>query len=84
MSRIETQNSLQKSFLFPTFQDAMSWMLRCSYDIVAMDHHPEWKNIYNRVEVVLTTHHVGNLVTEKDHQLAKILDTHYEILVKDA
>jgi 4a-hydroxytetrahydrobiopterin dehydratase len=75
--RQNIDNALQKSFVFESFEDALFWMLRCSYDIVEMDHHPEWKNVYNRVEVTLRTHDAGNMVTDKDRALAQILDDYY-------
>jgi len=40
-----------------------------------MDHHPEWSNVYNTVEIRLSTHSAGNVVTEKDRKLAKTIDT---------
>jgi 4a-hydroxytetrahydrobiopterin dehydratase len=40
-----------------------------------MDHHPYWINVYNKVEIYLNTHDAGNMVTEKDHKLAKIIDS---------
>ena len=45
--------------------------------IEAMNHHPEWTNVYNRVTVRLTTHDAGHTITPKDHQLAQVLDEHY-------
>jgi len=39
-----------------------------------MDHHPEWRNIYNTVDITLTTHDKGNTITEKDRKLAKKID----------
>ena len=78
MSRTKNKNSLRKTFYFSTFQDAISRMNHCSYKIVELDHHPERKNIYNKMEVVLTTHDEENIVTEKDYMLANILDTYYK------
>jgi 4a-hydroxytetrahydrobiopterin dehydratase len=75
--RQELDNTLQKSFVFNDFADAMAWMLRCSYAIEKMDHHPERKNVYNRVYVTLRTHDAGNIITEKDKQLAAVLDRYY-------
>ena len=71
----ETNNTLQKTFTFKTFGDAMSWMIKASYSIEKMDHHPEWTNIYNKVHVSLCTHDAGNMITDKDRELAKVLDT---------
>jgi 4a-hydroxytetrahydrobiopterin dehydratase len=74
MNWIEKDNSLQKTFTFKTFGDAMAWMVKASYMIEKLDHHPEWKNVYNTIHVVLKTHSAGNMVTEKDRELAALLD----------
>jgi len=76
--RNESNNSLTKTFQFKTFEDAMIWMLRCSFDIAVLDHHPEWKNVHNSVEVTLKTRDAGNTVTDKDHKLAELLDAQYK------
>ena len=74
MDWIEKDNSLQKTFSFKTFGDAMAWMIKASYIIEKMDHHPEWTNVYNKVSVKLQTHSEGNQVTGKDRELARALD----------
>lgn len=68
------QNKLQKTFVFKDFQAAMAWMVKASYVIEKLNHHPEWTNIYNKVHVSLSTHDAGNTVTKKDHDLAAALD----------
>lgn len=70
----EENNKLQKTFTFKTFGDAMAWMVKASYTIEKMDHHPEWTNIYNKVHVSLYTHDAKNTVTAKDQELARVLD----------
>lgn len=72
---IEKDNQLQKNYTFKSFAEAMAWMIKASYTIEKMDHHPEWTNIYNKVYVILCTHSEGNIVTNKDRKLAEILDT---------
>ncbi len=67
---------LSREFEFDSFPDAMSFMLLISYEIEKLDHHPEWKNIYNKVFVELTTH-TENGITEKDHILAKKMDEQF-------
>ena len=74
MNWTEKDNSLQKTYKFKTFGDAMAWMVKASYHIEKMDHHPEWTNVYNTIHVVLRTHSAGDIVTAKDHELAKLLD----------
>lgn len=66
--------SLRKEFVFADFRQAFQFMVDCAIDIEKLNHHPSWKNIYNRIEVILTTHDAGNVVTEKDHQLAAAMD----------
>lgn len=70
----ETENRLEKTFVFKTFPDAIKWMNRAVDVIESMNHHPEWTNVYNKVHVVLRTHDAGNTVTEKDRLLANALD----------
>ena len=71
----EENNKLTKTFIFKSFADAIAWMVKASFVIEKLDHHPEWSNIYNKVHVTLTTHDAGNTITEKDRKLAKILDS---------
>ncbi len=75
---IEESNCLTKTFEFQTFENAIAFMNRCTVFITELDHHPTWTNIYNKVEVKLTTHDKGNVVTEKDLQLAKVMDEIFE------
>lgn len=70
----EENNKLTKTFLFKNFGEAMAWMVKASCEIEKLNHHPEWSNVYNKVHVSLTTHDAENTVTEKDKQLAEILD----------
>ena len=62
--------SIGRTFKFRTFRDALAWMVRAGFEAEAMDHHPEWRNVYNRVEVRLTTHDADGL-TDKDVELAR-------------
>ena len=74
MNWTEKENSLQKTFKFKTFGDAMAWMVKASYHIEKIDHHPEWTNVYNTIRVVLRPQSAGDIITEKDRQLAALLD----------
>ncbi|MEM9762072.1 MAG: 4a-hydroxytetrahydrobiopterin dehydratase [Pseudomonadota bacterium] len=65
--------AIAKTFRFADFRDAMAWMMRAGFEAEAADHHPEWFNVYNRVEVKLTTHDTGGL-SEKDVALAERFD----------
>ncbi len=68
------QNSLQKTFVFNNFETAILFMQKASIQISKINHHPEWTNIYNKVEVKLTTHDANSTVTKKDEELSEILD----------
>ena len=70
----EQDNTLCKTFVFKNFSEAFGWMARVALAAEKMDHHPEWTNVYNKVDVRLNTHSAGNIVTEKDHKLAAIMD----------
>ena len=65
--------ALEKEFKFGSFREAMSFMVRAGFEAEAMDHHPEWTNVYNRVVVRLNTHDAGGQVTAKDVELAQRL-----------
>ena len=71
----EKENSLYRRFQFRNFSEAFAFMTRVALAAEKMDHHPHWTNVYNRVEIWLNTHEAGDVVTEKDHQLAKLIDT---------
>jgi 4a-hydroxytetrahydrobiopterin dehydratase len=64
---------LSKSYEFKDFNDAFAFMTRCALDIARLDHHPDWSNSYNKLDVTLSTHNAGG-VTSKDVELAYILD----------
>ena len=66
-------HSLQKSFKFPDFNAAFGFMTRVALLADKMDHHPEWFNVYNRVDVTLTTHDAGG-ITDLDLQMAEKMD----------
>lgn len=61
--------AIVKSFRFRGFRDAIAFMARAAFEADNMNHHPEWSNVYNRVDVRLTTHDAGGL-TDKDIDLA--------------
>jgi 4a-hydroxytetrahydrobiopterin dehydratase len=72
-SRSDDGKAISKTFRFRTFRDAMAWMTRVAFEAEAADHHPEWRNVYNRVEVRLTTHDTGGL-TARDIALAEAME----------
>lgn len=67
------ENALAKEFTFGSFREALSFMVRAGFEAEAMDHHPGWTNVYNRVAVRLNTHDAGGRVTAKDVELARRL-----------
>lgn len=71
---IEENNSLCRSFRFRNFQEAFAFMTRVAFLAEKMDHHPDWRNVYNTVEIKLNTHDAGGVVTEKDRKLAAAID----------
>ena len=68
------RNALAKAFKFGSFREAMSFMVRAGFEAEAMNHHPEWTNVYNRVAIRLNTHDAGGKVTAKDVELAKRIE----------
>lgn len=70
----EIDNKLYQEFIFPDFSKAFAFMTRVAMAAEKMDHHPTWKNTYNKVEIWLCTHDAGDIVTEKDRKLAAIID----------
>ncbi len=70
----ETTESLQQEFTFKDFSEAFAFMTRVALAAEKMDHHPTFKNTYNKVHITLSTHDAGNTVTEKDKKLAATID----------
>ncbi|MBN8688210.1 MAG: 4a-hydroxytetrahydrobiopterin dehydratase [Chitinophagales bacterium] len=70
----QTNNKLYRKFTFANFSEAFAFMTRVAIEAEKMDHHPLWTNVYNTVEIWLSTHDAGDIVTEKDHQLAAKID----------
>lgn len=70
----EENNKLIQNFEFKNFIEAFSFMTKVAMIAEKMNHHPEWKNVYNKVEITLTTHDKDNTITEKDRKLAKAID----------
>lgn len=71
---IEKDNKLSAEFQFHDFISAFGFMTKVAMVAEKMDHHPYWSNVYNKVSIELSTHDAGDIVTEKDHALAKIID----------
>jgi len=70
----EKDNQLFKKFQFSDFSEAFAFMTRVAILAEKQNHHPYWTNVWNTVEIFLSTHDAGNIVTEKDQKLAKAID----------
>ncbi len=71
----QKDNTLYRSFTFKDFTEAFSFMTRVALIAEKQNHHPTWKNTYNKVEIWLNTHDAGDIVTDKDRKLAEMIDT---------
>lgn len=67
----EENDQLKRSFRFNNFKEAMAAMIKIAFEAEAMNHHPNWSNVYNQLDISLSTHDAGNKVTMKDIELAK-------------
>ena len=70
---VEGRDAIQRSFKFMTFNEAWGFMNRVALMAEKADHHPEWFNVYNRVDILLTTHDCNGL-SQRDVKLAKGID----------
>lgn len=71
----EADNKLYRKFQFSNFSEAFAFMTRVAMEAEKMDHHPLWTNVWNTVEIWLSTHDAGDIVTEKDRKLATKIDS---------
>ncbi|MEQ8303304.1 MAG: 4a-hydroxytetrahydrobiopterin dehydratase [Cyclobacteriaceae bacterium] len=74
MSWIEEDHKLKKEFQFENFVEAFAFMTKVAILAEKMNHHPFWTNVYNKVNIELSTHDAGDVVTEKDRKLAAAID----------
>jgi len=72
-----TRAAIVREFVFADFNEAFSFMTQVALAAEKLDHHPEWANVYNRVNIVLSTHDAGGL-TERDFELAGVADVAFE------
>lgn len=70
----EENNRLKKTFKFKDFTEAFGFMTKVALIAEKADHHPLWTNVYNTVSFELSTHDAGDIVTDKDRDLAKAID----------
>ncbi len=71
---VEGRDAITRTLKFADFSAAFGFMSRVALAAEKLDHHPEWTNVWNRVEITLSTHDAGGL-TERDVKLARIIDT---------
>ena len=67
---VEKDNSLYRKFEFANFAEAFEFMTKVAAIAQVQDHHPDWSNVWNVVEINLCSHHAGRTVTARDHRLA--------------
>ncbi|MDE3124869.1 MAG: 4a-hydroxytetrahydrobiopterin dehydratase [Bacteroidota bacterium] len=70
----QTKQQLYRKFEFSNFSAAFAFMVRVAMEAEKMNHHPRWTNVWNTVEIWLSTHDAGDIVTKKDLELAKKID----------
>lgn len=70
----ETEGRLCRTFRFADFSAAFAFMARVALLAEQQGHHPDWRNVWNTVEIRLSTHDAGDAVTEKDRRLAEAID----------
>ena len=73
----EVDNSLRASFVFNDFVQAWAFMTEVAIHAEKLNHHPNWSNVYNQVDISLSTHDAGGVVTEKDISLSKTISAIY-------
>ena len=70
----EEDNKLYRKFEFSNFSEAFAFMTRVAIEAEKMNHHPLWTNVWNTVEIWLSTHDAGDVITDKDRRLAQHID----------
>lgn len=76
-ARVEDRHAIFKSFTFKDFNEAWGFMSRIALLAEKMDHHPEWFNVYNRVDITLTTHDADG-ISERDIKMAGTINSTYK------
>jgi 4a-hydroxytetrahydrobiopterin dehydratase len=70
----EKEGCLYRQFIFQDFVSAWAFMSAVAIISEKINHHPNWSNVYNKVDIYLCTHDAGNQITEKDYRLSKAID----------
>ncbi len=79
-SKLPNRDAITRSYQFKDFKEAFAFMTQCALMAEQMNHHPEWFNVWNRVEVTLSTHDAGGL-TQLDLDLARSMDRYANALL---
>ncbi len=74
---VEKDNKLIRTFEFENFVEAFGFMSKVAIIAEKMDHHPNWSNVYNKVSIELCTHDAGDVITDKDRELAEAIEEIY-------
>jgi 4a-hydroxytetrahydrobiopterin dehydratase len=74
-SEVSGRDAIRREFRFKDFNEAFAFMARAALLAEKLDHHPEWFNVYNKVDVTLSTHDAGG-ITENDVKMAKAMDSY--------
>lgn len=82
-TEVEGRDAIYKEFLFKDFNQAFGFMTRVALKAEKMDHHPEWFNVYNKVQITLSTHDCSGL-SENDVQLANFIETAANSVIKSS
>lgn len=76
---VKGRDAIARQFTFKNFGEAFAFMARVALLAEKLDHHPEWSNVYNKIDVTLSTHDAGG-VTEKDIEMAKAMEEYARVL----
>lgn len=79
-SFVPNRDAITRSYQFKDFKEAFAFMTQCALVAEQMNHHPEWFNVWNRIEVTLSTHDVGGL-TQLDLDLARVMDHYAQVFL---
>lgn len=74
IEKADGKSYLMKEFKFKNFIDAFSFMTKVALIAEKHNHHPDWRNVYNKVEIRLNTHDAGDTVTVQDIELSELID----------
>jgi pterin-4a-carbinolamine dehydratase len=77
VERVDSASELKRVYRFASFEAVLDFMLAAAKEIAAADHHPRWENVYNELRVHLSTHSIGNRLSDLDFRIATHLEDLY-------